>query len=440
MKSKNNLPVTNNDIKDFDFTEWGKMDDIPGFINKCESMNNNLLKAIERFELILNRKESTQEDVSYLKTLDFDFKMFSFIPIAVKITKAESDKYDIITAQQIGFKTILLLKLVGIAFGKKGKVKKNYYPDDVVEADQEKRLFYESLIIKHFNRSIKAYCNFQGNQVSYMWYDRKEIFKSIIILNINDYRYLDKLYEDIFYFFKHLPFHLIENYTPQSVGFGFSERKRLADKEPDIIKKKHIFAEGMAQLEFSLLGTKDIFYAFNKHEYPSEIIKYKKAIQVLDDQIKHSFLDHIKSDNSKSTEGNIRKESNEVKINIDSNQDNNNRKSIQSEKLKLDDFFKDKSNTILISQIKNEFQSYSGKSMAIVVYLLYTKYNLINIFPNSKTQSRKHFVSLLKNSNDNIIMQSIDKHFLSGTDEISISEKDALFLSINEKITQMINK
>lgn len=440
MKSNNNLPVTNADIKEIDFTEWGKMDDIPGFIIKCDSLNNNLLKAIERFELIYIKKESTEEDVEFLKNLDFDFKMFSFIPIAVKISKAESDKYDIITAQEIGFKTILLLKLVGIAFGKKGKVKKNYYPDDDVEADQEKRLFYESLIIKHFDKSIRAYCNFQGNQVSYMWYDRKDEFKSIIILNVEGYRFIEQLYDNIFNFFIHLPFHLIQKYTPKSVGFGFSERKRLADIEPDIFKKKHIFAEGMAQLEFSLLGTKDIAYAFNKHEYPSEIIKYKKAIQVLDDQIKHSVLDHIKSDNSKSTEENIRKESNEVKINIDPNQDNNKRKSYQSEKLKLDDFFKDKSNTILISQIQNEFQSYAGKSMAIVLYLLFTKYKIINIIPNSKTQSRKHFISLLKNSPDFDGMFAINKCFQSGTDEISVSKKDALFISINEKIAQMIKK
>jgi gas vesicle protein len=440
MKSKNNLPVTNNDIKDFDFTEWGKMDDIPGFINKCESMNNNLLKAIERFELILNRKESTQEDVFYLKTLDFDFKMFSFIPIAVKISKAESEKNDIIVAQELGFKTILLLRLVGLVFGKKGKVKENYFPDDVVEADQEKRILFESLIIKHLEKSIIAYCNFQNNKVTYKWYDKKEEFKSIIILNVEGYKFIEQLYDNIFDFFILLPFHLIQKYTPKSVGFGFSERKRLADKEPDIIKKKHIFAEGMAQLEFSLLGTKDIAYAFNKHEYPNEIIKYKKAIQVLDDQIKHSVLDYIKSDNSKSSEENISKESNEVKINIDSNQENNKRKSIQIEKLKLDDFFKDKSNTILISQIQNEFQSYAGKSMAIVLYLLFTKYELINIFPNSKTQSRKHFVSLLKNSPDFDGMFAINKCFQSGTDEISVSKKDALFISINEKIAQMIKK
>ena len=141
-----------------------------------------------------------------------------------------------------------------------------------------------------------------------------------------------------------------------------------------------------------------------------------------------------------SSEENISKESNEVKINIDSNQDNNKRKSIQSEKLKLEDFFKDKSNTILISDIQNEFQSYAGKSMAIVLYLLFTKYELINIFPNSKTQSRKHFVSLLKNSPDFDGMFAINKCFLSGTDDITVSEKDALYISINEKISQMIKK
>ena len=122
------------------------------------------------------------------------------------------------------------------------------------------------------------------------------------------------------------------------------------------------------------------------------------------------------------------------------NQEDIKHRYVKNEKLMLIDFFKDKSNSSLISQLQNEFQSYSGKSMAIVVFLLFTKYNLIKIIPNSKTQSRKHFVSLLNNLPDNISMQSIDKHFQSGTDNITISENDALFVSINEKITQMINK
>jgi len=440
MESNINLPVTITDIKEIDLTEWGEMDDIPGFIIKCESMNNNLLKAIERFELILNRKESTQEDVYYFKTLDFDFKMFSFIPAAIKINEEKWYEYNCKAEERLGFFRVQLFKFLGFVFRKHIKSNNNYYPDDVVEADEKKRKFFELLISKHFEKSIIAYCNFHNNKVTYEWYNNKYNFKSIIILNFEGYVYLEKLYDNLFDFFIRFPFQIINKYTPRSIGFSFLERKWLADNEPDILKKKHIFAEGMAQLEFSLLGTKDIFYAFNKHEYPSEIIKYKKAIQVLDDQIKHSVLDHIKSDNSKSTDENIRKESNEVKINIDPNQDNNKRKSIQSEKLKLDDFFKDKSNTILISQIQNEFQSYAGKSMAIVLYLLFTKYELINIFPNSKTQSRKHFVSLLKNSPDFDGMFAINKCFLSGTDEISVSQKDALYISINEKIAQMIKK
>ena len=278
MKSKNNLPVTNNDIKDFDFTEWGKMDDIPGFINKCESMNNNLLKAIERFELILNRKESTQEDVSYLKNLDFEFKIFSFVPVGHKINYADYEDIQNVVKEHVGPFFRFLASFYRFVHGIKGP-RINYYPDDVVEADRDKRIFFKSIIDKYFKKSIIAYCNLYNNKETYKWYDKKFEFKSIIILNVDGYSFLNNLYVDIFNFYIHLPFNLIQDYTPVSISFSFSDRKKIADNESDILKKKHILAEGLAKLELSLLGPKDKAYAYNKLIYPSDLKKYKKAIQ-----------------------------------------------------------------------------------------------------------------------------------------------------------------
>ncbi len=87
--NSNNLKIP----YDLDFHEWGHEDSIPIFIQKCEILNTNLLKAIAMIDNIFRHKHSTMEDVEYLKSLEKDFNIFSFVPIFRKINNEESDCY-----------------------------------------------------------------------------------------------------------------------------------------------------------------------------------------------------------------------------------------------------------------------------------------------------------------------------------------------------------
>ena len=99
----------------------------------------------------------------------------------------------------------------------------------------------------------------------------------------------------------------------------------------------------------------------------------------------------------------------------------------------LDFFIKD---TEKIENIKNELKNYNGKKMAIAIYLLQSKFKLIALFPNSKTQSRTRFNRLIT-SNENISTQSIDKVFFPNTEIIMVSEKDLQYIEIEKKLKQL---
>lgn len=112
----------------------------------------------------------------------------------------------------------------------------------------------------------------------------------------------------------------------------------------------------------------------------------------------------------------------------------------QSEKIiisTLKDFFIDKTNNGLIQDIQTQFNSYDGKRMAILIYLLQFEFKLIKIVPHSKTISRTQFIKLLKN-NFKIKTQSIDKYFNSWNNDISVSDSDIEFIDIKEKLTKLI--
>ena len=93
-ESSNNNSENFNIPDDIDFNEWGNIESIPIFIQKCEVLNANLLKAIAKIDHIFTHKHSTMEDVEYLNNLEINFRIFRFIPIGRKINKKEHDSYD----------------------------------------------------------------------------------------------------------------------------------------------------------------------------------------------------------------------------------------------------------------------------------------------------------------------------------------------------------
>ncbi|MEI8274296.1 MAG: hypothetical protein WCG08_16915, partial [Paludibacter sp.] len=283
--------------------------------------------------------------------------------------------------------------------------------------NNEKRLLFKNLITKHLNESIISYCNFFDNKETYKWDDKKDEFKSIIILNIEGYKFLNEFFEKLYWFFTLLPFHILDNYTPQSIGFGFKERRKLAENESDLLKKKEIYAEGMAQLEMSVLGTDGIYYAFNMHEYPEQIQQYKKVINVLEEQIKHSTLSEVSKMENKPE---------------------------QNDKIKiatLDDFLIDKSNYKLIQKIQIAFNDLEGKRLAILISLLRNDHKIINIISNSKTHSRKHFIQLFKEDAKFNKMEAINKYIDQFSQELNLNtalEFDADYIDIKQKLTKIL--
>lgn len=96
----------------------------------------------------------------------------------------------------------------------------------------------------------------------------------------------------------------------------------------------------------------------------------------------------------------------------------------------LQDFFVQGTSLDRIKLIQNEFKTYEGKKMAVLISVLEKDLNLITYFPNSKTHGRKHFVLLFTNSK-NVKMQGINKYFDSNGD-LKIDSRDSdLWLSSN---------
>lgn len=418
-ESSNNNSENFKTPDDIDFNEWGHEESIPIFIQKCEALNANLLKAIARIDHIFTHKHSTMADVEYLKNLEIDFRIFSFVPLGRKINKKEHESYDDLNLGIFFFVLKFVLKFLLIfSFKRRSKpVYYYYYPDEEVELNNEKRLLYKNLITKHFNDSILSYCNFFENQKTYKWDVKKDEFRSIIILNVEGYKFLNEFFEKLYLFFICLPFHILDDYTPKSFGFGFKERRSVAENEPDLLKRKEIYAEGMAQLEMSVLGTDGRYFAFNMKEYPEEILMFKKAIEVLEERIKHSTASEVPK--------------------IEKNPE-------QSEKISVStivDFLNDKTNNKLLREIQSNFKHFEGKRLAILIYLLQVENKIISIISNSNTHSRKHFIQLFKEDNSFDKFQAVNKYIDPFSNELNLptlKESDADYMNIKEKLTKIL--
>jgi hypothetical protein len=425
MKKDKNL-ITNNPKNlnisvDIDFNEWGHVESIPIFIQKCDTLNTNLLKAIERIDNIFIQRHSTMEDVEYLKNIELNFKIFSFVPIGRKINKKEFDSYGVLSSglysNLLKFSLVLSLKVAVKSLFKKKNKPVYYYPDEEVELNNERMLLYKSLISKHLNSSIISYCNFFDNQKTYKWEDKKNEFRSIIILNVEGYKFLNEFFENLYMFFILLPFHILDDYTPKSIGFGFNEVRTIAENEPDLHRRKEIYAEGMARLEMSVLGTEGIYYAFNMHKYPEQLKKYKKAIEVLEERIKHSTPT--------------------VVSNIEKNHEQNEKNSVAS----IADFLNDTTHINLFTVIQNNFKHFEGKRLAILIYLLQEENKIISIISSSKTHSRKQFIQLFKEDRLFDKFQAVNKYIDTYTNQLNLStnnENDADYIDVKEKLNKII--
>jgi hypothetical protein len=416
-ESSNNNSENFNIPDDIDFNEWGNVESIPIFIQKCEVFNANLLKAIAKIDHIFMQKHSTMEDVEYLKNLEIDFRIFSFVPIGRKINKKESDSYDNLDLGTFFNLLKFALRFLRIFSLKKKRKPVYYYPDKEVELNDEKRLLYKNLITKYLNESIVSYCNFFENQKTYKWDVKKDEFRSIIILNVEGYKFLNEFFEELYLFYICLPFHILDDYTPKSFGFGFKERRSVAENEPDLLKRKEIYAEGMAQLEMSVLGTEGRYFAFNMKEYPEEILMYRKAIDVLEERIKHSTASEVSK--------------------IEKNQEQSEKISIST----IDDFLNDKTNIKLFQEIQNNFKHFEGKRLAILIYLLQEENKIILIISNSNTHSRKHFIKLFKEDTSFDKFQAVNKYIDPFTNKLNLptlKESDADYINIKEKLTKLL--
>lgn len=107
-------------------------------------------------------------------------------------------------------------------------------------------------------------------------------------------------------------------------------------------------------------------------------------------------------------------------------------------KKEFKDFFNSDVNVSVIQSIQKEYKDYKGKKMAHLIYLLHKDFKIINYSLNSRNESRKHFVSLLKGTD--FRMAGIDRYFeLSDVKlENPKFEIDPDYIDIKEKLLKTI--
>lgn len=107
-------------------------------------------------------------------------------------------------------------------------------------------------------------------------------------------------------------------------------------------------------------------------------------------------------------------------------------------KKEFKDFFNPDVEIETITKIQNEFKEYYGKKMAVLIYLLETKFKVLSYSLDSKTDGRKHLVDSLNNSKPN--MQPINKCFITYSYKLDITkfENDKDFINIKEKLLKTI--
>jgi hypothetical protein len=111
---------------------------------------------------------------------------------------------------------------------------------------------------------------------------------------------------------------------------------------------------------------------------------------------------------------------------------------VEKSKKTLKAFFNPEVDINIIEKIQNDFKGYKGKKMAFLIYLLHKKFKIISYSINSRSESRKHFVSSLKGCD--FRMSGIDKFFEPNDVEIKIYqfEKDNDFTDIEEILSKTI--
>ena len=117
-------------------------------------------------------------------------------------------------------------------------------------------------------------------------------------------------------------------------------------------------------------------------------------------------------------------------------QTHNNKKEIS-----LSDFLYNKSDFDKLIKIQDEFRTYDGKRMAILIHLLQNEYRILNIISKSKTHSRKHFICLFKEDNSFDKTYAINKYIDSFSNELNLTtalEFDADYVDIKAKLTKII--
>jgi len=102
------------------------------------------------------------------------------------------------------------------------------------------------------------------------------------------------------------------------------------------------------------------------------------------------------------------------------------------------DYFTPETEESTINEIQSRFKQYNGKKMAILIHLLSNEYKIVNIVPNSKTNSRAGFVKLLT-GNDKISMQAIDKWLINGNLNLNVMiELDFDYQNIKKEFEKIL--
>lgn len=103
----------------------------------------------------------------------------------------------------------------------------------------------------------------------------------------------------------------------------------------------------------------------------------------------------------------------------------------------LKNFFTDEVNTDIIETIQDDFKDYEGKRLAMLLHRL-VDLKWVSYLPHSKTESRKHFVELLKNEKCNL---SYVNRILSDANELKKhSTDDPDYIDIKKKIAKALKK
>ena len=106
--------------------------------------------------------------------------------------------------------------------------------------------------------------------------------------------------------------------------------------------------------------------------------------------------------------------------------------------IELKDFFKDHIEKDKIYKIETAYKGVRGKKMAMLIYLLQSEFEVIEIYFGSKTNSRSHFVKCLTGMNKTT-MQGINKYFISATDSLRISNEDPELNTLKTELNALLN-